>query len=72
MGLFAISDRLRPLGPRTQGKMGPQALLYPGRIPYAADKIGWQRQPRKGDRIMLMTTYTAQWELLTSLGRTGV
>jgi hypothetical protein len=40
MGLFFISDKLRPLGPHAQGKMGPQALSCLDRIRYAADKTG--------------------------------
>jgi hypothetical protein len=43
MGLFAIPDTLRPLGPYAQGKMGPQALLCPDANRYSMTKIGLSR-----------------------------
>jgi hypothetical protein len=43
MGLFAVPDTLRPLGPYTQGKMGPQALPCPDVNRYSMTRIGLLR-----------------------------
>lgn len=40
MGLLAVLDKLRLLGPYAQGKMGPQALFCPAANRYSITDIG--------------------------------